>query len=502
MTPNRRRLLVPLVLIAAGACSGVVSLGSEGGSVAGSGSTGAGSGGTGGTPGNGSGGGVVFATTGSAAGAGGATTSTTSTGGSPGTSTSSTGGGAGGDPVVSRSPASSFEYDTSLALGSNGSVFVTWVGVPALQAAFIGYAVSSDGGKTFPVVGTVPTPGGRLADHPTLAVDASDHVYLAWLGYVAGAGGTRTDTHVYVAMAVPGSTTFSTAVEASEPTGFTYANPWVTVTPLGSALVTYQRSGAVDLGIVAARSADLGTTWATQVVATDPHLLNDRDLPYPCPSAISGRIFVTYFSDDPAVGTSVGIGWSDDDGVTWIPPAQSPPVTPNSNLELVPLPPKCVAVESSVRVIFGYTLPPWSPDPSVLTAVPNLSWTDSVNDGTTFDLSNTALIDLTGNDVLANPQLIGDGAGGFDLAYCVVDQGVGSYQWARAPSALSFGNGTSFAPSSTGLVAGVDFDASRTDSTRLGDYTGLAASATTLFTSYVDNSLGASHIRVHVAQLQ
>ena len=111
----------------------------------------------------------------------------------------------------------------------------------------------------------------------------------------ARANGTRTDSHVYVAAAMAGATAFGAAVEASEPTGFTYSNPWITVTPMGSPFVTFQRSGTVDLGIVAARSADMGMTWATLVIATDTRLLNDRDLPYPCPSAISGRIFSDLF---------------------------------------------------------------------------------------------------------------------------------------------------------------------------------------------------------------
>ena len=122
----------------------------------------------------------------------------------------------------------------------------------------------------------------------------------------------------------------------------------------------------------------------------------------------------------------------------------------------------------------------------------------------TFDLSSVELFELSPSpNAVGNPQLVADAAGGFDLAYYMSDQGAGSYRWGRAPSGAAFGDpsNTTFEPSLATTVAAVDFDVSLTDSTRLGDYTGLAATATTLFTSYVDNASGASHIRVHVAPL-
>jgi hypothetical protein len=225
---------------------------------------------------------------------------------------------------------------------------------------------------------------------------------------------------VYVAKAAAGGTTFGAAVEASDPSGgFTYANPWMFVTPMGTPMVTFERSGVADMGVVAARSTDMGATWATSVVATDTHLLNVRTLPSPCASVITGRVFVTYFSDDPAVGTSIGIGWSDDDGVTWIPPLQSPLVSPSGSEQPVGMPPRCVAVESSVRVIFGYAVVPGTPNPSSLPAMAGVEYSESVDDGATFDVGGDDLIDLEtpSSNACADPQLIADGAGGFDLTY-------------------------------------------------------------------------------------
>jgi hypothetical protein len=507
MDTKRAPLLALLVTVAAAACGNVVVLGSNSGSTSG---TTAGTGGSGATTTStsatsGVGGSTTSTTASSVSGTGGGTVVTSAgSGGSGGAATSSSSGGPPGDPTVSTSPASSFEYDTHLAVASNGAVFVTWVGVPPSGTPFIGYAVSSDGAHTFPVRGTVPTPGGRSADHPTLAADGQGNVYLAWLGYAEDWNGSQIFTHVYVAVAAAGATTFGDAVEASDSSDFTYANPWITVTPMGTPLVTFQRSGMTDVGIVAARSTDTGMTWATSAVATDTHLLDVRDLPYPCVSTGTGRIFVTYFSDDPAAGTSVGIGWSDDDGSTWISPSQAPAVTPTDGTEPGPSPPRCVAAESSVRVAFGYMFPPWSPDPSSLPGAGNISYTESVDDGETFDLSHTSLVVAgTANDAIATLQLTGDAAGGFDLVYYWIHGGAISYRSGRAPNGAAFGtpNANTFDPHDAATIAQVSYDVSRTSHTRLGDYTGLAATTTTLHTSYVDNTSGASHIRVHAAPL-
>ncbi len=367
---------------------------------------------------------------------------------------------------------------------------MTWVGVPSSGTPFVGYAVSSDGAQTFPVRGTVPTPGGRSADHPTLAADGQGNVYLAWLGYVEGANGARTDTHVYVAAAAGGATAFGDAVEASEPTGFTYSNPWITVTPMGSPLVTFQRSGMVDLGIVAARSADMGATWTTHVIATDTHLLNDRDLPSPCESATTGRLFVTYFSNDLALGRNISIGWSDDDGVTWSDPTQMSPIT-SFGEHVAFSPPRCVALETAVIVAFGETKSQ-SSNQSSHELLSSVMTNMSANDGMTFSMSPTFRVWVDGSNPwmsFLNPQLVADPN---EVSYVAFDGNDGSHS-AHTTGQLSLVQTTD--------TATIDLDLSCTDATRLGDYTGLAATTTTLYTSYVDNTSGASHIRVHAAPL-
>jgi hypothetical protein len=433
----------------------------------------------------------------------------TGVGGTGGTGTGGTGGNVSTDPVVSLSAASAFEYDTHLALSSGGALFVAWLGSPALPDGgsampFVGYTVSSDGGKTFDASQVATTPGGRLADHPTLAADAQNNVYLAWLGYTLDANGAPSDTHVYVAVAPAGAKTFNAPVEASDPTGgFTYGSPKILVTPAGSPLVTFQRSGATDLGIVAARSADMGATWTTSVVATDKHLLNDRDLPSPCASAVSGRVFVTYFSDDAAVGTGVGIGWSDDDGVTWVDPSQTPEVDqPDtaSNDYAVRSTPQCVAVEDAVRVIYAFGSS--TPVAGEWQTFGYLAYAESVNGGATFGTNDTKLLSATGT--FLNPQLIGDPAGGYDLSYyegSMDGDTKGAFAFGRSAVPMPL----SYTPATT--VATVELDLSRTDELRLGDYTGLGATSTSVFMSYVaneavNNTATTSHVRVHVAPIK
>jgi hypothetical protein len=253
----------------------------------------------------------------------------------------------------------------------------------------------------------------------------------------------------------------------------------------------------VDLGVVAARSADGGATWTTHVVATDTALLNDRGLPYPCASALSGRVFVTYHSNDPAAGQSIGIGWSDDDGTTWVDPVQTPLVNGPSD-PIVPTPSNCVAQESVVRVSYGV----WDQGPQpegVLPQLRNFVYAVSTNGGTSFP-GNFYGGDGILNATMAIPRFVADGAGGFDL---VLYEGYGD---GSAQGGYLWGRGTisqqgAVPPSFTTIESPLVYLMSRNDPRRLGDYTGLADTATTLFTSYVDNTSGASHVRVHVAPL-
>lgn len=129
-----------------------------------------------------------------------------------------------------------------------------------------------------------------------------------------------------------------------------------------------------------------------------------------------------------------------------------------------------------------------------------IAYAESVNGGASFvyEGSFNLVCNACDGSAAQNPQFIADPAGGYDLTYydlANVQQTSGLYMWGRSPQPMPL----TFTPGVN--IQAINFDVSRTDMSRLGDYTGLAATATNVYMSYVDNTSGNSHVRVHVAPL-
>jgi hypothetical protein len=129
-----------------------------------------------------------------------------------------------------------------------------------------------------------------------------------------------------------------------------------------------------------------------------------------------------------------------------------------------------------------------------------LLYAESSDDGSTFGLGG--LLGGPASAVaLVTPQFVADPAGGLNLSYYNVMVDSTAYLVGRASDPSALGDPYTFLTPKAKTLATMANDLTETAPTRLGDYTGLAATATTLFASYVDNNYGASRIRVHVAPL-
>jgi hypothetical protein len=415
-------------------------------------------------------------------GAGGASTSaatTSSAGGSGGS------GGAGGDlagRIVSRSSDTLLEAETSVAVASSGVVAAAWIAVPmGGQDTWIGTSFSTDGGATWSPPGAAHSPGGRAATDPTLVTDASGAFYLAWLGYKPGPN-APSDMHLYVAKADAGATSFGAPVEASDPKVLSaaYDKPWLVRTEKGTLLVTYS-SQTSGFDLLAARSADGGATWKVAIIASDPSSKVFRNLAFVCTGAGGARLHVAFAQLGPA-GAEIHVMASDDDGVTWTGDTR----VSTAGEQVAFDDPTCVAAGNDLWIAYSLTK-----DGSVMDAKDSMIRLAHSSDGGMSIADRTDVGDAAAGAFFLHPTLGREASGALDLVYYVASADgdkEGAYRRSRAVTP-----GGPFGPSIV-VAHPVTFQSKRQMVDWLGDYTGLFLQGGDLYTTYVDNSSGASHV--------
>lgn len=430
---------------------------------------GAGGAGTGGTPG-----------TGGATGGGG-------TGGIPGTG--GTGGSGAGEvmnPIISLTPESFIQSETSTATAPNGLVAVAWIDIQQSGNSAIGYGISTDDGKTFPDPSSVSSPDGRLASDPVLAVDAAGSFYLSWVGYYIDMTGTPSDMHVYVAKAPAGATSFGDPVAVSVPGASSdfFDKPWITVTNEGTLLVTYAVFSNVSSQLRAARSKD-GVNWAESTMLESASAF--FNLAYPCAPKNGSRVYATYLTLTNVV--KVNLTFSDDQGATWAPLVQNSPVSlGGENVAFTD--PTCVAEGNEVWVSYGITDEPQMGEEADTPRLTSIRAVRSSDLGKSFDLRLEAG-DTAAAPFFLLPALAREESGALDVVYYagqMDDDDQGSYRRARMVDPAA-----GFAPSVV-VEKPVTYLQARDDPRWLGDYTGLALRGGRLYTSYVVNTDGTAHI--------
>jgi hypothetical protein len=371
-----------------------------------------------------------------------------------------------------------------VAAAPNGNVAVVWIDVGQTGASNIGYTFSTDDGASFGAVFQLKSPGGRVSSDPTVAVDAAQNFWAAWVGYHV-VGASPSDMHIYVAEAPAGSTTFGVPVEVSDPADTAlYDKPWLTVTSTGELLVTYERDGMpLDYGIVMARSTD-GVTWQRAAVADDPTGSVYRNLAFSCAPATGTRIWATYLAYDTAL--EARLAHSDDGGGTWS--AETVVSAPGEAVAFDD--PVCVADNDEVWISYGLTKDPLnmsSADASKLSAV---RLAHSGDGGQTIDTRIDAH-DPSAGTYFMHPLLVRESGGALDLTYYAGNMDkdpAGSFRRSRAAAPV-----TSFGPS-VAVYQPLTFLVSRADLRWLGDYTGLFTRAGKLYLSFAVNDTGSAKI--------
>lgn len=420
------------------------------------------------------------------------TTSTTSTVATTTSTSASTGtGGTGGttNPVISQSPGSQFQAETSVVAGPNGFVAVAWIDIDAMGFSTIGYTFSTNDGATFDQPTQITSPGNRVASDPTLAVDAAGNIYVAWVAYHTDMQGNPTSMRIFAARADAGATSFGKPVRVSATMDHAlYDKPWITVTNGGDLVVTYERDGqSNDFSLVAARSTDGGMTWQRTPVVDDPTGMTFRNLAFPCGPKDGGRLWITYLAQT-TTGVDVRLSRSDDGGATWSPET----VVSQASDQVSYDDPTCVSEKDEVWISYGLTHD--MTDPMALKAdkAYSIQLAHSSDAGKSID-ARTEAADQVAGSFFEHPLLAREDDGAIDLVYYAGQHDLdaaGSYRRARMVSGAP---GNTFGPS-VAVEAPVTFLQARNDPRWLGDYTGLSWRGGALYTSYVVNTSGASHV--------
>ena len=157
-----------------------------------------------------------------------------------------------------------FQTLPSLAIGPDGTVSVAWQDYRRNQAD-IYFSKSTDGGKTFSPNVRVNDDVGRAGQlYPSLAVDRSGTVYLAWHDFRKG------DQDIYFSMSADGGKTFSRNIRVNDDAGTAgQFNPSLAVDDTGAVHIAWHDLRNEEADIYYAMSRDRGVTFSRNVRVND-----------------------------------------------------------------------------------------------------------------------------------------------------------------------------------------------------------------------------------------
>jgi hypothetical protein len=399
------------------------------------------------------------------------------------TSTSATGtggkGGAGGGSMaftvddISKKPGGQLEDEPSVAVGTNGVVAAAWNGDAAGKPQ-IGYAFSSDGGKTWMAPGVASPADAFGYGDPTLATASDGTIYLSFVAFDQ----SFTMGRLHLAKAAPGATSFEPAIVISDSAqAGPYDKPVIAVTKTGTIVISYTDIALNQ--IMVARSTDGKNFTRTQSGKSDPA----PSLSMPCPSIDGGRMWVVYRG-----ATSVQLRWSDDDGATF-PLANALRVSPTTEADVSAEDPVCAGKGNDVWVLYGRSHD--TLDPS------NFNYKDYAlrlahsSDGGATVASIVEVRDSAAAMFAMEPAIAIEPSGTLDIAYYVgnmAEDPNGSFRLARSTD-----GGQTFG-ASTAIASPVVMAQNRNALTWFGDYATIVPSGGRLYAVYGHNVPSPDHI--------
>jgi hypothetical protein len=422
--------------------------------------------------GQGCGGGSNTPTTSASSGAGGMTGSTTGSTTGSGAGGTGTGGSASG-PFTSKG-ASSYEAQTSVAANDQGAVVAAWIGFFADNTSAIGYAVSRDAGATWTAPAYAHSPGGRLASNPVVAIDGQGRASLAWLGFKPDFNAP--DEHVYLARLDDKTETFGAPALASDDGTSTtrdFDKPSIAVDANDDVLLTWADFTGANPLLTFARTSD-GASFTRSTVVSDTSFGNLASLCFDASAGPSAKLFLVHLG----AGGTITLRTSVDQGKTW----QLGPVV--SATQVVFQDVGCVAHGSDLWISYAsgsamFNSGMDSPGDAV-------SVVHSANGGAQFSAPVTVSSGPSGQQYLF-PSFARAPSGKLEIAYYQggVGQGAG---FILATSS----DGATWTTSPIGPAG--TFTVDRTLASWLGEYTGLAVTATSTFVTFTENSAGKDHV--------
>lgn len=386
--------------------------------------------------------------------------------------------------VVSIDPKTYIESEPSVAVGPSGRVLVAWIGfLSSPVTSRIGYAFSSDGGKTFsaPQYVAAPLPGSDAGD-PTVAFDAAGNAYLTFLGFPSS--GPETDQHVYVTKAPANGGSFG-AIAQVDADGLTDM-PDVRVAADGSVCVTYAKS---TTEIVLARSSDGGSTFTPHTVTANGVV----GFASACTGDDPQRIAVTHVrelgsADAGDLRAEIALAASNTGGSAWQPEiAVSDPAATGPSEDR----PSCVTTGTDIWAAYGVSTYPLS-NVTTMQLSTGLSVVHSGDFGATIDRRVQVVASTT--ERYMHPRLVRDAASGnLYLAYYAgkdPDDGAASVRVSRSTD-----DGATWDAVVDASPAKLRLRTARSDYQWLGDYLGADVDAGFAI-AYVANDTPESHIAV------
>jgi len=215
------------------------------------------------------------------------------------------------------------QYSPSLAVDGSGNLYVAWADWRNGDDD-IYFAKSTDSGATWSTDIKVNDDTGSTEQHdPSLAVDGSGNVYVAWEdGYYNSAGGFRGD--IYFAKSTDGGATWSANVQVNDDIGlgeqYGY-NPSMTADGSGNVYVAWE-DGYYDSSddhfyadIYFAKSTDGGTIWSANTQVNNDAGFADQYAPSLAVDS-SGNIYAAW-KDERNKYSDIYFAKSTDGGATW-----------------------------------------------------------------------------------------------------------------------------------------------------------------------------------------
>jgi hypothetical protein len=376
-------------------------------------------------------------------------------------------------------------HEPSIAIAPDGRVAACWITI-GNSSITVSYAISRDRGVTWDAPVAIPLPSdSNVAANASLAARPDGSFALAWVSESAASGGVRSHVRVFLAISTPGSSTFGAPVQVTdEGSPLLIDQPHVASLGDGTLVVTYTTADETftNTTLVAATSA-AGTSFRrTQLAAYDDGASDS----FARPCAADGRLYVQYLHLPPS-GTSPTpmLRVSDDGGATF-PSARVIEVATGESVTLAPSN-GCVARGKEVWVLYGLGGGFSGAKMPLLTA---LRLAHSSDGGATID-QRLDVHDPSAGLGFLGPQIALEPDGAIDVTYYAGAKDgdvAGSYRWARLPS------GATEIGASTAIASPMTIVRSRTTTSWIGDYQGLAFGAGTLVGAFIDTTGAAGRV--------